>query len=705
LYLDNSALTELPPEIGQLTKLEWLHMEGTPISELPPDIGQWVNLEWLDLSRTQLRTLPPEIGQWVNLQKLHLNGTKLTALPPEIGNLVNLRELHLYDIGTMTLPPEIGQLTQLRQLSLTNTSITVLPPEIGQLTQLESLELGFTSLIRLPPEIGRLTQLHTLNLTANPIYTLPPEIGQLTNLRELYLSRTQISELPPEFYHLTALRGLYLSATPIRELSPDIAQLTQLVRLTLKDTAIEELPRDFLLLIPNVYQFEYNGRWVNTSPRLTSEDMENRVEIVWQTFSCETTPYQYQELLVDEFNHQQTEIKLTLACINFGQYDPQYRFQQLVDGRESIDVVGLTSTSFTNHFHGQWLDLQPLIDATGYDLSQLPPNIVESYRSDGQLRGLPFAVYPGVLFYNVDLFDAAGLHYPPTVVGKPYIMPDGSAIPWDYDAVIRVGQLLTLDEAGHNATNPDFDPETIVQYGFDHQWGTTLSEFHTFGGFSLLNEDNQVVIPEAWRAQAQWQWDSVWTYHISPTYTDYSNELLTFNPFESGHLAMARSALWYTCCMEDLTARWDLAIQPAYQGQIYAPADMDGFYIHQSTEHPEEAFTVLRYLIDDAGAELTRLYDVFPAHIDLQPAALAVKAAQFPNVQHWEVLSASIPLAPVTYYQQWFPNRERRYPEVSGEGRLSEFWSLLRGETGGSIDLDAELDKLQADLQAIVDTP
>jgi|GEM_PF-348068 len=592
-----------------------------------------------------------------------------------------------------------------RALDLSELGLTAFPPEIIGLTWLESLSLNGNQLTQLPPEIGGMTKLQVLNLTDNPIDILPPEIGQLTNLVYLYLSRTQISELPPELYHLTGLRGLHLSNTLISGLSPDIARLTQLGELTIRDTAIQELPRDFLLLIPNVYQLEYNGRWENTPPRLTSEDMENRVEITWLTFSCDLTPYQYQEFLVQDFNHQQTEIELILACINFGQYEPQRRFQQLVDGQESIDVVGLTSTSFTNHFHGQWLDLQPHIDATGYDLSQFSPNIIESYRSDGGLRGLPLAVYPGVLFYNADLFDAAGLNYPPTAVGEPYILPDGTSIPWDYDAVIRVGQLLTLDAAGHNAIHPDFDPQAIVQYGFDHQWGSTLFDFHTFGGFSLLNDDNQVVIPEPWRAQAHWEWDSVWTYHISPTYAHYMNEPLSPNSFESGHLAMARSALWYLCCIEKLTARWDLAIQPAYQGQIYAPADIEGFYIHQSTEHPDEAFTVLRYLIDDVGAELTRLHDVFPARIDLQPAALDVKAAQFPNVQHWEVLSTSVPLAPVTHDQQWFPNRERPYPEVSGESRLYDFWVLLRGDTGASLDVDAELDKLQADLQIIIDTP
>jgi multiple sugar transport system substrate-binding protein len=80
------------------------------------------------------------------------------------------------------------------------------------------------------------------------------------------------------------------------------------------------------------------------------------------------------------------------------------------------DIVGPVGFSGSNAFAGQWLDLQPLIDSTAYELEGIPENLVESYRSLSEgLTGLPFAVFPGVLYYNVDLFDEAGLNYPPTV--------------------------------------------------------------------------------------------------------------------------------------------------------------------------------------------------------------------------------------------------------------------------------------------------
>ncbi len=254
------------------------------------------------------------------------------------------------------------------------------------------------------------------------------------------------------------------------------------------------------------------------------------------------------------------------------------------------DIVGPVGFAGSNQFAGEWLDLQPLIESTGYSLADIPANLVESYRSlSSGLTGLPFAVYPGVLYYNVDLFDEAGLNYPPAVAGDPYVMPDGTEVPWDYDTVVEIGKILTVDANGNDATSPDFDANNIVQYGFIHQWDTMRADFHTFGAAPVVDENNKVNFPENWRAEAQWLWDSIWTWHINPTDGVIASELLNTNAFNSGRVAMARSMAWYTCCLGDLTANWDLAMQPAYQGTIYAPIDLDTFRIDKNTQAPRRS--------------------------------------------------------------------------------------------------------------------
>jgi multiple sugar transport system substrate-binding protein len=154
---------------------------------------------------------------------------------------------------------------------------------------------------------------------------------------------------------------------------------------------------------------------------------------------------------------------------------------------------------------------------------------------------------------------------------------------------------------------------------------------------------------------------------------------------------------WYTCCLNTLTSSWDLAVQPAYEGTIYAPIDLDTFRIYKDTPHPQEAFTVLAYLLGDAELALTTVYGGFPARPELQQAWIDAKAAQYPSVTHWEVVPDSIALAPNPHHEEWYPNFNK------GQQRFTDFRVLIGADTGGDMDVSAEFDKLEADIQAIID--
>lgn len=427
---------------------------------------------------------------------------------------------------------------------------------------------------------------------------------------------------------------------------------------------------------------------------------QERVKITWFVGLGTGTNEQQIEVqnrIVEEFNASQDKIELVINIAASNQTAPDI-LSTLIASGDAPDIVGPVGFSGSNAFAGQWLDLAPLIEATGYDLGQFPENLVESYRSlDGeQLLGLPFAVFPGVLYYNIGLFDEAGLNYPPTEAGVPYVMPDGTEVPWDYNTVVEIGKILTVDSNGYDATMPEFDPTRTIQFGFIHQWDTLRSDFHTFGANYVVDEEGKVHIWDNWREEARWLWEAVWVHHIHPSDSWISSDLLLGNAFNSGNVAMARSMLWYTCCLSDAPA-WDLAVQPAYNGTIYAPIDMDTFRIHKDTKHPEEAFTVLTYLLGDAALELLTIYGGYPARPELQDAAIQAKAEAYPSVQNWDVVARSIEYAPVPHHEEWYPNFNK------GQTRFQDFLTLLRSDGGGEIDLEAELDRLEADLQAIVD--
>ena len=129
LNLSALGLYEVPPEIGQLSNLQTLHLGTNQLTTLPPEIGQLSNLTELDVSHNQLTALPPEIGQLSNLVRLDAWDNQLTSLPAEMGNLHNLQWLNLSQNQLSTLPLELMELN-VQWIGWHDNPFTAIPPEV-----------------------------------------------------------------------------------------------------------------------------------------------------------------------------------------------------------------------------------------------------------------------------------------------------------------------------------------------------------------------------------------------------------------------------------------------------------------------------------------------------------------------------------------------------------------------------------------------
>ena len=237
-------MTELPPEITNLTNLTALDLSSNEVTELPPEITNLTNLTALDLSSNEMTELPLEITKLKNLTTLNLSFNELTELPPEITNLTNLTTLDL-DYNELTeLPLEITNLTNLITLYLSFNQLTELSLKITNLTNLTSLGLSGNQLTELPLEITNLTNLTSLGLGGNQLTELPLEITNLINLTSLDLSEIELKELPLEITNLTNLTLLDLSDNELKELPLEITNLTNLTSLFLERNQLMELPHE-----------------------------------------------------------------------------------------------------------------------------------------------------------------------------------------------------------------------------------------------------------------------------------------------------------------------------------------------------------------------------------------------------------------------------------------------------------------------------
>lgn len=407
-----------------------------------------------------------------------------------------------------------------------------------------------------------------------------------------------------------------------------------------------------------------------------------------------------QQVIVEEFNASQDEIELVIEVV-----DNDVAYETLATQMASDnppDIIGPVGRDGSNAFAGQFLNLEPLVESTGFDTSIWPEEVVENFReTDGTLPGLPFASFPSFVFFNKALFDEAGLPYPPQEYGA-----DGTAVygegtewegVWDFNKVAELAAILTVDANGVDATSADFDGENTVQWGFIWQWTDRLFQQGSFWGAGYpVADDGTADLPAVWEDEYHWYYDAVWNTGFAPSQAEI--DAMGGNAFQSGNVAIAASHLWYTCCIRDdanaiVGDFWDLAVMPSNNGVVTTNMHADTFRILASTDVPDEAFSVLSYLLTDAALPLLTAYGAAPADPTLTDAFFASLDERYPQGVNWQVAldSASYADSPSheTIVPGWEPYKERMGTLLS---------AIL---TDPALDLDAAIAETETDLTAI----
>ncbi len=402
-----------------------------------------------------------------------------------------------------------------------------------------------------------------------------------------------------------------------------------------------------------------------------------------------------QMAVVEAFNASRDDIELEIIIVDNDEA-PQTLATLIATG-ESPDIIGPVGFSGTNQFLENLVDLQPFIDETGYDLGQFDTTIVDFNRlSEQGLVGLPFATFPSFLFYRPELFDEADLEYPPAAYGEPYIL-DGEERVWDVETLREVAMLLTVDENGFDATEDEFDPDGIIQWGFVNQWTNMRQIATVFGAESMVRANGDgtfsAVMTDNWRTAYNWTYDAIWEDHFYPNNAQNNSDLLgNDNPFGSGNVAMANSHLWFTGSLAGDT-EWQAAALPSYEGEVTARLHADTFRLLNTSDNLPQAFEVMVYLTGEASLDLFQVYGGLPARTEDRAQFFATLDETFTQGVNWDVAQAGLQYVDIPSHEERLPNNNESF------SRLQSFWSLLWSTPG--LDVDAEIDLLLEDLTAI----
>ncbi len=141
-----------------------------------------------------------------------------------------------------------------------------------------------------------------------------------------------------------------------------------------------------------------------------SESSDGTTTLTWAVWDYATTPYY--KALIEAYEEAHPDVKI--ETIDLGSADYQTALQiQLSGGGSEFDVVAVKDIPGYNNLvkAGLLVDLAPLAEADGLDTS-IYGGIVDQVAVGESFYELPFRSDFWVVFYNKDLFDAAGVPYP-----------------------------------------------------------------------------------------------------------------------------------------------------------------------------------------------------------------------------------------------------------------------------------------------------
>ncbi len=313
-------------------------------------------------------------------------------------------------------------------------------------------------------------------------------------------------------------------------------------------------------------------------------DSDGPVTITYTNFISNDGNEENLQTIVDAFEAENPDITVEVTTLPYNDY-----FTALQTDLAAGTVADVFDTNY---------DSFPQLAANGVfapltvaDPDAYRGSLLEAYSADGVQYALPSSFSTVVLYYNKDLFDAAGLDYPSS--------------DWTWADEEAAAVALTDQAAG--------------VWG-DHQ-PVSFYEFYKVlaqNGGEFLNADGTAVAfntPEGIEA-AQWLVGKSGT--TMPTIEQgQGTPDFDTNLFKDGKLAMLHTGIWVFGAVADVPFGWDIAVEPGNTQQASAVFS-NAVGVSATSEHVEAATKWAEFLTSsstmvdirlDAGWELPPISD------------------------------------------------------------------------------------------------
>jgi len=339
------------------------------------------------------------------------------------------------------------------------------------------------------------------------------------------------------------------------------------------------------------------------------------------TWDATTTAYLTAQKEAFEASHPGVTIEY-VDCESGNEYG--VKVSTMLAGGDTSDVIMLKENDQVVQWQASGF-AAPLTDYIGsYDMSGFV-GIEKNYAIDGVQYGIPFRSDFWVLFYNKDLFDAAGVEYPT------------NDMTWDQYA--ELAKKLT-------------DKEKDIYGTHYHTWLSTVANWAVCGTDYTLadgNYDNLLYFYKLYQ--------DLEDYGACMSFADLKASGLKYGAaFENGNIAMMPMGYWQVSTfINDIKAgtaslNWGIVAVPHAEGVAAGSSfgNMTGVMMNAKSEKKDLAWEYMSWLCGPEGAKATASVGARPAWVSEEIAEAMASVEGFPADEN-----SKAALLPTSVAMEW----------------------------------------------------
>jgi len=288
--------------------------------------------------------------------------------------------------------------------------------------------------------------------------------------------------------------------------------------------------------------------------------------------------------IADKFNASQDRIEVEVVAIPWENYMTKLNTQ--ATGKQLPDTGMLKEDGVI-----QWSADGMLNDVSAmYEGSDSKPLDSLAYKYQGKTVAYAAANEVLLLYYNKDMFDKAGVAYPPSALDKA----------WTWGEFVATAKKLTVDKKGKHPGEDGFDADGIVQYGASVEnlpWQLETWTLSNGGGFYSADGTEVKIGEDASVEAIQRVADLYLKDHVAPLSVGQTDDGIQ-RTIIAGTVAMATNGAWNVGTSLNTAKegglKYGVAVLPYMKDKVTLSTGGANVVFSQ-TKHPEEAMEWLKW--------------------------------------------------------------------------------------------------------------